>query len=114
MNIQLLELIFLSEKRKDLLLFLKEGPKTIEEIKMHLEVGSVGILPQLKKLRENFLVIKKGNIYSLSPLGIAVVSTMQSMVDLLRNDENLISSIQLLILSLMFIWGNGIIEPFPK
>lgn len=88
MNIQLLELIFLSEKRKDLLLFLKEGPKTIEEIKMHLEVGSVGILPQLKKLRENFLVTKKGNIYSLSPLGIAVVSTMQSMVDLLSVFEN--------------------------
>ena len=83
MDIQLLELIFLSEKRKKLLLFLKEGPKTIAEIKMNLDVGAVGILPQLKKLRENSLIIKKGDVYSLSSLGIAIVGTMQSMVDLL-------------------------------
>jgi predicted transcriptional regulator len=83
MDLQLLELIFLSAKRKELLLFLREGPKTIAEIKMHLDVGAVGILPQLKKLRENSLVIKKGNVYSLSSLGIAVAGTMQSMIDLL-------------------------------
>ena len=88
MNIQLLELIFLSEQRKDLLLFLKEGPKTIAEIKMHLDVGSVAILPQLKKLRESSLVIKEGDVYSLSPLGIAVVGTMQPIVDLLSVFEN--------------------------
>lgn len=84
MNTQLLELIFLSEKRKNLLLFLREGPKTIEEIKIHLDVGAVAILPQLKRLRENCLVIKNGNIYSLSSLGIAVAGRMQSMVDLLK------------------------------
>jgi predicted transcriptional regulator len=83
MDIQLLELIFLSEKRKELLLFLRGGPKTIAEIKMHLDVGAVAILPQLKKLRENSLIIKKGNIYRLSSLGIAIAGTMQSMVDLL-------------------------------
>jgi len=84
MNIQLLELIFLSEKRKNLLLFLREEPKTIAEIKMHLDVGAVAILPQLKKLRENSLVIKKGDVYRLSPLGIAIAGAMQSMVDLLN------------------------------
>ncbi|MGB9927313.1 MAG: helix-turn-helix transcriptional regulator [Methanosarcina sp.] len=84
MNSPLLELIFLSEKRKDLLLFLKEGPKSIEEIKNSLDVGLVAILPQLKKLRENYLVLKDKDIYSLSPLGIAVASRMQAMVDLLN------------------------------
>jgi predicted transcriptional regulator len=83
MDIQLLELIFLSDKRKELLLFLNEGPKTIAEIKMHLDVGAVGILPQLKKLREYSLVIKKGDVYSLSSLGVAIAGRMQSMVDLL-------------------------------
>ncbi len=84
MDTQLLELIFLSGKRKDLLLFLKEGPKTIAEIQTHLDVGAVGILPQLKKLREYSLVIKEGNVYSLSSLGIAITCRMQSMVDLLN------------------------------
>jgi predicted transcriptional regulator len=84
MNIQLLELIFLSEKRKDLLLFLREGPKTIEEIKTNLDVGAVAILPQIKKLRESSLVLKKENVYSLSPLGIAIAGNMKSMIDLLK------------------------------
>lgn len=84
MNSPLLELIFLSEKRKDLLLFLKEGSKTIEEIKVSLNVGLVAILPQLKKLRENSLVLKDKDFYSLSPLGIAVASRMQAMVKLLN------------------------------
>jgi len=83
MNSPLLELIFLSEKRKDLLLFLKDGPKTITEIKENLNVGLVAILPQLKKLRENSLISKTGDIYSLAPLGIAVVGKMKPMMDVL-------------------------------
>ena len=34
--------------------------------------------------------------------------------DLLRNDENIISIFLSPILSLMVIWGDGIIEPFLK
>ena len=84
MNSPLLESIFLSEKRKDLLLFLKEGPKSISEIKESLNVGLVAILPQLKKLRENSLILKTGDIYSLSPLGIAIAGRMKPMVDVLN------------------------------
>lgn len=79
-----LELIFLSEKRTDILLFLKDGPKTIAEINKFLDLGSVAVLPQLKKLRNNFLIFKEGNTYGLSPLGIATVGRMQPMVDLLN------------------------------
>lgn len=88
MNSPLLELIFLSEKRKDILLFLKEGPKTIEEIKRHLNSGLVAILPQIKKLREEFLVLKEDDIYSLSSLGIAVAGRMQTMVEILNTVGN--------------------------
>jgi len=84
MNSQLLELIFLSEKRKDLLLFLREGPKSISEIRESLNVGLVAILPQLKKLRENSLILKTGDVYSLSPLGIAVAGRMQPIIDVLN------------------------------
>ncbi len=84
MTSPLIELIFLSEKRKDILLFLTEGPKTTEEIKIHLNAGLVAILPQLKKLKENFLVLKEDDTYSLSPLGESVAGRMQKMVDILN------------------------------
>ncbi|WP_048143709.1 helix-turn-helix transcriptional regulator [Methanosarcina horonobensis] len=84
MNSSLLELIFFSEKRKDLLLFLNEGPKTIKEINMYLDASAVAVLPQLKKLREDSLVSKTGDIYSLLPLGIAVASRLQAMAGLLN------------------------------
>lgn len=84
MDSPLLELIFFSEKRKDLLLFLKEGPKTIEELKKHLNSSAVAILPQIKKLRDNSLVFKTENFYILSPLGIAVAERMQAMTSLLN------------------------------
>lgn len=84
MNSPFLELIFLSEKRKDLLLFLKDGPKSIAEIKENLNVGLVAILPQLKKLRENSLISKTGDVYSLAPLGIAIAGRMKQMIDVLN------------------------------
>lgn len=84
MNSPLLELIFLSEKRKDLLLFLKEGPKNIEEIKTYLDASAVAVLPQIKKLRDNSLVFKTEDTYILSPLGIAVTERMQAVTSLLN------------------------------
>jgi predicted transcriptional regulator len=84
MNSPLLELIFLSEKRKDLLLYLKEGPKNIEEIKKYLNSNAVAVLPQIKKLRDNSLVFKKEDSYILSPLGIALAERMQAMTSLLN------------------------------
>ena len=83
MKKQLLELIFLSEKRKNLLLFLKGGPKTIENIRAALGVSSVAILPQIKKLRERNLVLKEGDIYRLSPLGRSIAGRMDDMVGVL-------------------------------
>jgi predicted transcriptional regulator len=84
MNNSLLELIFLSKKRKDLILFLEEGPKTIEEIKEHLNASAVAVLPQLKKLRDDSLVFKTGDSYILSPLGTGVAGRMKAMVSLLN------------------------------
>jgi predicted transcriptional regulator len=84
MNNSLLELIFLSKKRKDLILFLEEGPKTIEEIKEHLNASAVAVLPQLKKLRDDSLVFKTGDSYILSPLGTGVAGRMKTMVSLLN------------------------------
>ena len=102
MNSPLLELIFLSERRKDLILFFRDGPKSISDIKKNLNVGLVAILPQLKKLRENSLILKTGDIYSLSPLGIAVADRMQPIIDVLNLFE-----------SNYEYWANHAVESIP-
>jgi predicted transcriptional regulator len=84
MNSSLLESIFLSQKRTQIILFLKENPKAIAEIREFLHMSSVAVLPQLKILRENSLVIKKGDVYSLTPIGIAIAGRLQPMVDLIK------------------------------
>lgn len=68
MQLELLELIFLSDKRKQLLLFLKDGPKNMDEIKGALEVTSTAILPQIKKLKEKSLVVQEDKKPTISHL----------------------------------------------
>ncbi len=52
MKTSLIDLAFLSEKRKDVLLLLEEGPKTGDEIKTALNVNSTSIMPpQIKKIK---------------------------------------------------------------
>jgi predicted transcriptional regulator len=65
LQLELLKLIFLSDKRKQLLLFLKNGLKNTDEIKEALQVTSTTILPKIKKLKEKSLVIQEDKtIYS--------------------------------------------------
>jgi predicted transcriptional regulator len=59
MRSSLITLLLSSDKRTDLLLFLKEKPRTIEEINEALDTNSVAILPQLKRLKESDLESRK-------------------------------------------------------
>lgn len=77
----LLNLIFLSEKRKDLLLFLKNSPKGMEEIKEALSVTPTSILPQIKKLKEEQLVFQKDKNYELSVIGKVIVEKMEPLLN---------------------------------
>lgn len=91
MNPGLLDLILFSEKRKDFLLLLKEGPKNIEEILEKLQVPRTALLPQIKKLKEENLVIHEGGMHRLSTIGEIVVEKMQPLLDTLsvfeKNEE---------------------------
>jgi predicted transcriptional regulator len=69
MNPGLLDLILFSEKRKNFLLLLKEGPKDIEEVLERLQVPRTALLPQIKKLKEEELVIYEDGMYRLSAIG---------------------------------------------
>ena len=83
MQLELLELIFLSDKRKQLLLFLKNGPKNMDEIREALQVTSTAILPQIKKLKEKSLVIQEDKNYTLSRIGKVLVEKMQPLVSVI-------------------------------
>ena len=88
MRSNLITILLSSEKRTDLLLLLKEKPRTIEEINNELDTNSVAILPQLKKLKEKGLVIQEEKIYELSILGKIIVRKMESLVKAFRQLEN--------------------------
>lgn len=84
----LITVLLSSEKRTELLLLLKDEPRTIEEINNELNTNSVAILPQLKKLKENGLVIQEDRIYDLSLLGRIIVRKMESLVKAFRQLED--------------------------
>ncbi len=83
MNSNLLDLILFSEKRKDFLLLLKEGPNNIEEILDRLQVSRTALLPQIKKLKEENLVIHENEMYKLSVIGEIIVGKMKPLLDTL-------------------------------
>jgi len=80
--------VFLSSKKTDLFLFLKEKPRTIEEINSGLctsaDINSDSVFFQLKRLEENGLVVQQGNVYSLSLPGRILVRRMESLVKAFR------------------------------
>lgn len=84
MDKMLIDLLFMSQKRKDLLLLLRYGGKTLEEIVDILNVTPTGMLPQIKKLKEEFLVLQDDKEYRLTPLAEVLVEKMQPLLDILE------------------------------
>jgi predicted transcriptional regulator len=87
-RLELIELIFLSDKRKQLLLFLRSGPKGMDEITEALQVTSTSILPQIKKLKDMSLVTQEEKSYSLSLIGKILVEKMQPLVNTIELFED--------------------------
>ena len=52
------------------------------EIREALDVTSTAILPQIKKLKEEFLVVQEDKTYKLSLIGKVLVKKMQSLVSI--------------------------------
>lgn len=76
----LLEIIFMSEKRKNLLLLLRDRPREMGEILRVLDVTRHALLPQIKILSENGLVIKEKDMCSLTEIGEIIVEDMIPLV----------------------------------
>ena len=65
----LLATVTTSEKRKNLLILLLNGPRLWEEIKDTLNVKASGMLPQIKILESEDLVVKEGRQFRLTDSG---------------------------------------------
>ncbi|MGB9940968.1 helix-turn-helix transcriptional regulator [Methanosarcina sp.] len=89
MELQLIDIIFFSDKRKNLLLLLKEGPKTIEEIKTALDVSSSPIMAQIRILLKEGLLVQRGDSYELSIKGKLIIPKMEPLLSTFQIfDEN--------------------------
>ncbi|MDD2440055.1 MAG: winged helix-turn-helix domain-containing protein [Methanosarcinaceae archaeon] len=82
MNKSLLGLLFLSEKRKNILLLLRDGePRSVDTLREALGESETSLQPQLKKLREKHLVVKEKNLYSLSKIGKVIVEKLPPLLN---------------------------------
>jgi len=81
MKLELINLLLLSDKRKNFLILLAEGPKSIDEALNLLQIPRISLLPQIKKLKEERLIVQEGNICRLSDIGNILIKKMQPLVD---------------------------------
>jgi predicted transcriptional regulator len=84
MDKDLIDLLFMSQKRRDLLLLLKNGGRKMEDIVSTLHVTPTGMLPQIKKLKEESLISQENKEYRLTPLAEILVEKMEPLLDTLE------------------------------
>ncbi|QLC48820.1 winged helix-turn-helix domain-containing protein [Methanolobus zinderi] len=89
MKKSLIEVIFMSEKRKKVLLLLQDGPMRMDALLDALNTNRQGLLPQIKILEDHHLITKEGDLCSLTTIGEQVVKRMSSLLgiaEVLDND----------------------------
>ncbi len=85
MPADLIDLIFLSEKRENVLLLLLQGATDINRINEVLNCTSASILPQIKKLKDAGLVSKSDEgVYDLTMIGRLVCENMKPLSTMLQ------------------------------
>lgn len=87
MRSSLIDTLFLSEKRKDLLLFLKNGTKNSEEIKKAFDYPWKSMIPQINKLVEWDLINYDKSTCTLTAMGNIIVHNMESLLMTLNVHE---------------------------
>lgn len=91
MKQSLINLIFFSDRRKELLLLLREKPRDIDTIKELLNVDASSIQPNIKKMKDAHLLIEENKVYSLSEIGKIIVENLKpflSTIEVLEvNDD---------------------------
>ena len=76
MKKSLIEVIFMSEKRKKVLLLLQAGPLKMEDLLEALDTNRQGLLPQTRVLEDYHLMTKEGDVCSLTSIGELLVKQL--------------------------------------
>jgi len=80
----LLDVLFMSEKRKQALLLLRDSAKEMEYLLKSLGTTRQALLPQIRILEEHHLVNHYGDTYELTTIGRLTVDEMAPLVDTLE------------------------------
>ncbi|WP_370575173.1 helix-turn-helix transcriptional regulator, partial [Methanomethylovorans sp.] len=78
----LMDLIFASEKRMNLLLMLHDGRKEITTLTESLDTTRTALLPQTKILNEKHLIRRVDDSYELTTLGKLIVDRMLPLTEM--------------------------------
>ncbi|MCA9702390.1 MAG: winged helix-turn-helix domain-containing protein [Methanolinea sp.] len=76
----LFNIVTLSDKRKNLLTFLYDGPKSWEEIRQVFQFPSAAIIPQIRILEGRNLVVRENGIYQLTTIGRVITEHLKYLV----------------------------------
>jgi predicted transcriptional regulator len=83
----LLSVLTFSEKRKELLFLLEEGPKTLSQIREFFNVSSPEISPRLKEMEAANFIWKDDKEYHITPIGRVAARYLRPLVDTLGSIE---------------------------
>ena len=78
---QLLDVVFRSEKRKNMLLLLQEGPVEMKSILKSLKTTRQALLPQVRTLEHSNLVLQNDDTYELTTIGKLIVDEMVPLLE---------------------------------
>jgi predicted transcriptional regulator len=81
MKKSLLDVIFMSEKRKGVLLLLQKGAQEMEDLLVSLKTTRQALLPQIRVLEDHYLVAHYKDVYELTTIGKLIVDEMKPLVD---------------------------------
>ncbi|MBP2030996.1 putative transcriptional regulator [Methanohalophilus levihalophilus] len=81
MGKKITDILFASDKRKNTLLMLQDGPKEMDTILKSLNTTRAALLPQMKVLKDRNLISKNGDTYSLTTIGKLLVEEMDKFLN---------------------------------
>ncbi|WP_321420817.1 winged helix-turn-helix domain-containing protein [uncultured Methanomethylovorans sp.] len=85
----LLDVLFNSEKRMNIILLLRDGPQEMDFILSCLSTSRQALLPQMKILKNQKLLYQLDDVYGLTSIGKLIADKMKPLLDLINTvDEN--------------------------
>ncbi|MGB3908425.1 MAG: winged helix-turn-helix domain-containing protein [Methanomethylovorans sp.] len=88
MKKSLLNVLFASDKRKEVLLLLQNGAQEMENILRFLDTTRQALLPQMKILEEHYLVFHYDDTYELTTIGKLIIDEVVPLLSIIEFFDN--------------------------